>query len=570
MRSLSRVENLSDNESIDNCARKASARYVKNSAVSSAYVLGFTKTKNDMSERSEKAISLGTLKDSGAHYFMLLKTGKKIKCHRWEELPITQEVVDRVEQLAREENQMKMTNRMPLIEWEDGQEIEGIYDEENAFLTIEDYANEDGENDSDYTPSVVDEDDMEEQFERAEEIENNIDIERIENVITDNEEDENENENDKNEDDKINNDEVVQNEESTGLSESENEYQEAEKLNEDDDILNDTDISEDEVEEENEIVPEEEDKQNVPLRRTMRLNAGKGVERTHPYVQFVMKGRKEDDYDEMLDKTGVYKRLVNVLLTQVSAKEGIRRWGEEAIAAIMKELKQLQDGAMPGRPVIEAVSQSDLTDEDKRTRTLEAVTVVKQKRCGKIKGRTCADGSKQRRYLKEFETVAAPTLSLDGLIGSLLIDVYEERDVVTCDVAGAFLHPDLPPGKRLFLVLRGQMVDIMCDVSPEYKQHVMIQGGKKILYVRVIRSIYGCIEAALLWYELYKDTLEKEGFKLNPYELCVANKEINGHQCTIAWYMDDNKVSHKDPLVVTNILNLIESKFGKLSITSAL
>ena len=90
---------------------------------------------------------------------------------------------------------------------------------------------------------------------------------------------------------------------------------------------------------------------------------------------------------------------------QVSAKEGIRRWGEEAIVAIMKELKQLQDGAMPGRPLIEAVNFTDLSEKDKKTRTLEAVTVVKQKRCGKIKGRTCADGSKQRRYLKEFESV---------------------------------------------------------------------------------------------------------------------------------------------------------------------
>ena len=112
---------------------------------------------------------------------------------------------------------------------------------------------------------------------------------------------------------------------------------------------------------------------------------------------------------------------------------------------------------------------------------MEAVTVVKQKRCGKIKGRACADGSKQRRYLKEFESVASPTLSLDGLIGSTMIDVYEGRDVATCDVPGAFLHPDLPPGKRLFLCLRGQMVDIMCKMNPEYNDHVVFQKGKKIL-----------------------------------------------------------------------------------------
>ena len=50
-------------------------------------------------------------------------------------------------------------------------------------------------------------------------------------------------------------------------------------------------------------------------------------------------------------------------------------------------------------------------------------------------------------------------------------------------------------------------------------------------------------------------------------EMSEANKQINGHQCMIAWYVDDNKISHRDPLVVTNILNLIESKFGKLTIT---
>ena len=69
--------------------------------------------------------------------------------------------------------------------------------------------------------------------------------------------------------------------------------------------------------------------------------------------------------------------MVRTIFTQVSAKEVIRRWVEDAIAAIMKELKQLQDGAMPGRPVIEAVDYySELTEEEKKKNTLEAVTVL--------------------------------------------------------------------------------------------------------------------------------------------------------------------------------------------------
>ena len=55
--------------------------------------------------------------------------------------------------------------------------------------------------------------------------------------------------------------------------------------------MNNSDISEDKIGEENEALAELEDEQNVPLRRTTRINAGKGVERTHPCMQFTMKGK---------------------------------------------------------------------------------------------------------------------------------------------------------------------------------------------------------------------------------------------------------------------------------------
>ena len=58
--------------------------------------------------------------------------------------------------------------------------------------------------------------------------------------------------------------------------------------------------------------------------------------------------------------------MLKAVFTQVSAKEGIRRWGDLAIAAIIKELRQLQEGAMPGKPVIEAIDPELLTDEDKK------------------------------------------------------------------------------------------------------------------------------------------------------------------------------------------------------------
>ena len=41
---------------------------------------------------------------------------------------------------------------------------------------------------------------------------------------------------------------------------------------------------------------------------------------------------------------------------------------------------------------------------------------------------------------------------------------------------------------------------------------------------------------------------------------------INGSQCTIVFDVDDNKISHKDPKVVHNVINEIKKHFGELTV----
>ena len=69
---------------------------------------------------------------------------------------------------------------------------------------------------------------------------------------------------------------------------------------------------------------------------------------------------------------------------------------------------------------------------------LEAVNLIKEKIDGKIKGRTCANGSQQWKYLNEDKSIASTTLSVEGLFTSLLIDAIEIRDIAVFDVPGAF------------------------------------------------------------------------------------------------------------------------------------
>ena len=72
--------------------------------------------------------------------------------------------------------------------------------------------------------------------------------------------------------------------------------------------------------------------------------------------------------------------------------------------------------------------------------------------------------------------------------------------------------------------------------------------------------------SALFWYETFVTQLEVMGFTLNPYDPCVANMDIDGSQCTTCWYVDDTKISHKDPKVVDRIIDTIEKRFGKVTV----
>ena len=102
-------------------------------------------------------------------------------------------------------------------------------------------------------------------------------------------------------------------------------------------------------------------------------------------------------------------------------------------------------------------------------------------------------------------------------------------------------------------------VDLTPKEPKKRKAKPTKEKNKDVLYVQLDRALYGCVQSALLWYELFSSTLVNMGFEINPYDRCVANKVIKGKQCTIAWYVDDNIVTHEDPEVVTEVIDLIKT-----------
>jgi hypothetical protein len=96
-----------------------------------------------------------------------------------------------------------------------------------------------------------------------------------------------------------------------------------------------------------------------------------------------------------------------------------------------------------------------------------------------------------------------------------------------------------------------------------YRKYVKDEHGKTVLYVELLKALYGTMHAVLLFWKLLSSKLVLWGFKINPYDWYVANKMIDGKQCTILWHVDDLKISHIDPDVNTSIIELIDAEFGK-------
>jgi hypothetical protein len=107
------------------------------------------------------------------------------------------------------------------------------------------------------------------------------------------------------------------------------------------------------------------------------------------------------------------------------------------------------------------------------------------------------------------------------------------------------------------------MVSMICDIDPEYKNNIVYgKNGRKFLYAKLTKAVYGTLLGAILFYEKLTKQLEDWGYEPNCYDRCTFNKMINGSQVTIQFHVDDLKISHRDQSVIDEVLMDLNRKFG--------
>jgi Reverse transcriptase (RNA-dependent DNA polymerase) len=190
-------------------------------------------------------------------------------------------------------------------------------------------------------------------------------------------------------------------------------------------------------------------------------------------------------------------------------------------------MKQLHD-----RAVFKPIDIGTLTQQEKK-RAMDSLIFLTEKRDGRIKARTCANGSTQRTYINK-EEAASPTATTKTILLTATIEAKEGRDVMTVDIPNAFVQTDMEStdGERIMMKIKGPLVDMLVAMDAETYQHFVVYEGKvKVLYVQVLKALYGMLQSSLLFYKKLKKDLEK---------ILASRLTHTIHVWRIDWSMESN------------------------------
>jgi hypothetical protein len=99
-------------------------------------------------------------------------------------------------------------------------------------------------------------------------------------------------------------------------------------------------------------------------------------------------------------------------------------------------MKQLHN-----RIVFKPIKVEELTAVEQR-QAMESLIFITKKKYGRIKARTCANGSTQREYTKRNKAASLTALTESHLI-TAVIDAKQGQDVMTANIPNAFVQTEI-------------------------------------------------------------------------------------------------------------------------------
>jgi Reverse transcriptase (RNA-dependent DNA polymerase) len=113
----------------------------------------------------------------------------------------------------------------------------------------------------------------------------------------------------------------------------------------------------------------------------------------------------------------------------------------------------------------------------------------------------------------------------------------------------------MPRGDQSKILYMAIEPDVAREIIRQDRSFLPFQRRNGGLIVILNKALYGCIESAKLWYH------ELAGFKPNPRDIYIFNKDARGTQITIVVYVDDLMMTSTDKSLVLEMEQILLKKY---------
>jgi hypothetical protein len=342
--------------------------------------------------------------EQGGHDLFHLQTNRLITRRQVTPVPITSSIIQQVDRIAEMDGMpkgLKITNRTSKVLY-DSTWIAGVdYDEDSDEESDYEEESDDSDNDNDYIPGLVQHHDSDSKSDS---------------------DDDSEDDDDEDDRDELDANEIAELADPIALQQN-NDQQDVDDDKEEEEV--------DEDDEEEEEVEEDDDDTNPttvyqPHAPVQMTRSGRVVKPRDVYTlqQCHLQAKPNQEEEYSLETTRVIATTIchmNLTMGTLSEEEafqfiqtyslkaGLKKFGERGKEAATSEMKQLQE-----RAVFEPIRVEEMTQLE-RKRAMESLIFLVEKRDGRIKARTCANGSTQRAYT-EREEAAIPTAMTESIL----------------------------------------------------------------------------------------------------------------------------------------------------------
>ena len=121
------------------------------------------------------------------------------------------------------------------------------------------------------------------------------------------------------------------------------------------------------------------------------------------------------------------------------------------------------------------------------------------------------------------------------------------------------------PPQTHYIRLNATEAQTLCSIRPEWHT---FQNHNGVMYLEVLKALYGFAEAGRLWNQLLNRTLIDIGCTVNPYDACIYEYRDGVSHAYISIYVDDFLFMGNNKATIQHITSQLERKFGDLKLST--